>query len=107
MLFCNTNDTLVKLKISITSGISLPDKTCHQNTTKKPKKNLQQYKSRFSVIAEVILAFASSTTLVREAKNKSPAFKDIDRQCFELLNVLIWINRSILLLNSKQFHQIL
>lgn len=46
--------------------------------TKKPKKNLQQYKSRFSVIAEVILAFASSTTLVREAKNKSPAFKDID-----------------------------
>ena len=32
MLFCNTNDTLVKLKISITSGISLPDKTCYQNT---------------------------------------------------------------------------
>ena len=83
MLFCNTNDTLVKLKISITRAISLPDKTCYQNTLiydsdKKTQKNLQQYKSKFSVIVEVILAFASSNTLVREAKNKSPAFKDID-----------------------------
>ena len=33
--------------------------------------NLQQYKSRFSLIAEQILTFASGTNLVREVSNLS------------------------------------
>ena len=36
-----------------------------------------QYKRRFSLIVEQILAFASSTNLVREVKNLSPNFKRI------------------------------
>ena len=56
MLFCNTNDTLVKLKISITSGISLPDKTCYQNTLiydsdkKNPKKTCSNIKVDFLLL---------------------------------------------------------
>ena len=39
--------------------------------------NLRQYKSRFYLIVEQILAFDSSTKLVREVKNLSPNFKQI------------------------------
>ena len=35
-------------------------------------KNLWQYISRFSLIVEQILTFATSTDLVREVKNLSP-----------------------------------
>ena len=39
--------------------------------------NLRQYKSRFSLIEEQILAFASNTNLAGEVKNLSPNFKRI------------------------------
>ena len=39
--------------------------------------NLRQYKIRFSLIAEQILAFASSPNMVREVKDLSPNFKQI------------------------------
>ena len=39
--------------------------------------NLQQYKIRFSLIAEQILAFASHPNIVREVKTLSPNFKQI------------------------------
>ena len=45
-------------------------------TTAANAENLQ-YKSRFSLIVEQILAFAWSTKLVREVKNLSPNFKRI------------------------------
>ena len=39
--------------------------------------NLQQYKSRFSLIVEQILAFISSTNLAREIKNLSPISNEL------------------------------
>ena len=39
--------------------------------------NLRQYEIRFSLIAEQVLAFASSPNMVREAKHLSPNFKQI------------------------------
>ena len=69
--------------------------------------NLRQCKVRFSLIVEQILAFAASTNLIREVKNNSPNFKQITWRCFELLNVLIGIERTILSLNFKQFRQTL
>ena len=38
---------------------------------------LRQYKSKFSLIIEEILAFPSRTNLVRNVKNLSPNFKRI------------------------------
>ena len=46
-------------------------------TTSANAENLRQYKSRFSLIVEQILAFASSTRLVREVKNLFPNLKRI------------------------------
>ena len=69
--------------------------------------NLRLYTIRISLILEQILAFASSSNLVREDKNKSPNFKQISRRCFELLNVLIQIDRPILSLNFSQFHLVI
>ena len=65
--------------------------------------NLRQYKIRFSLIAEQTLSFATSPNMVREAKHLSRNFKQIAWQCFTLLNILIWIVRSIyrLILNSS------
>ena len=40
-------------------------------------KNLRQYKIKFSVILEQILAFALSLNIVREVKNLSENFKKI------------------------------
>ena len=40
-------------------------------------KNLRQYKSRFSVIAEEILPFMLSTDLVGEVKSEFPNLKQI------------------------------
>ena len=67
--------------------------------------NLQQYKIRFSLITEQALAFSLKRNMVSEVKNLSPNFKQVVQQSFLLLNILIWIIRSILSLNSKQFHQ--
>ena len=46
-------------------------------TTATNVENLRHYKSRFSLIVEEILAFTSSTNLVREVKNLPPNFKRI------------------------------
>ena len=46
-------------------------------TTATNAENLRQYKSRFPLIVEQILAFTSSTDLVEEIKNLSPNFKRI------------------------------
>ena len=46
-------------------------------TTTTNTENLQQCKSRMSLIVEQILTFASSTNLVREVKNLPPSFKRI------------------------------
>ena len=46
-------------------------------TTTTNAENLRQYKSRFPLIVEQILAFTSSTDLVEEIKNLSPNFKRI------------------------------
>ena len=40
-------------------------------------KNLRQYKIKFSVILEQILAFALSLNIVREVKNLSGNFKKV------------------------------
>ena len=50
--------------------------------------NLRQYKSRFSLIAEQVLAFTMSTILVREIKNLSP-----NLTCFTLQMILIRTGR--------------
>ena len=52
-------------------------------TTKTNAENLRQYKSRFSFIVEQILAFASSTNLVREVQNLPPNFK-----CFTMFYII-------------------
>ena len=46
-------------------------------TTTTNDENFRQYKSRFSLIVEQIIAFASSNSLVKEVKNLSPNFKRI------------------------------
>ena len=49
-------------------------------TTTTNAKNLRQYKSRFSLVVEQILAFAASTGSVIEDKNLSLNFK---RRCMQ------------------------
>ena len=55
-LFWNANDSIAKLMASITSNSSLWDRLCYQNVLDYNsginKKNLQQYKSKFSLIVE-------------------------------------------------------
>ena len=46
--------------------------------------SLRQYKSRFSLIMEQILAFTWGTNLVREVKNLSSNFKQIALRCLTL-----------------------
>ena len=53
-------------------------------TTITNAEQLRQYKSRFPVIVEQILAFASSTNLVREVKSMSTNVKRLVRRCFTL-----------------------
>ena len=48
--------------------------------------------------------FTSSPNVVREVKSMSPSFKHF-AWYFTLLSILIWIARSVLSLNSKQFYQ--
>ena len=67
--------------------------------------NLWQYKRRFYSIAEQILAFVWSPNVARELTNLYYNFKQTEWQYFTLSNIIIWLVRSILTLNSKQFHQ--
>ena len=67
--------------------------------------NLRQYKIRFFLFPGQILAFASFPNMIRKVKNQYPNFKSITGRCFALLNILIWIVRSILSLNYKKFNQ--
>ena len=46
-------------------------------TTAANAEMLPQYKSKFSLIVEQILAFTSSVNLFRDVKNLSPNFKRI------------------------------
>ena len=65
--------------------------------------NLRHYQSGFYLIAEQTLAFTWSPNMVGKEK-MSPNLKQIVL-CFTLSNIVIWIVGSILLLNSKHFHQ--
>ena len=69
--------------------------------------NLRQYKLRFCLTVEQILAFASHTNTVREVKNLSPNFKQIAWLCFILSNIFIWIIRSVLPLTLNSFTKLL
>ena len=73
-------------------------------TTTANAENLRQYKIRFYLIVEQILAFVQNPVMVRGVKNLSPNLKQIVSRCFTLLNILIGTVRSIFLRNSKQFH---
>ena len=53
-------------------------------TTTTNAENLQQYRSKFSFFVEQMVAFASSTNLVREFKNLYGNFKRIAYRCFTL-----------------------
>ena len=46
-------------------------------SVKTNAENLRQYKTRFALIVEQILAFTSSPNMVREIKSLSPNFKQI------------------------------
>ena len=65
-LFWDPNHSIVKLMVSIKSGVSLWYRPSLKNTTTKNAENLRQYKSKFSLAVEQMVAFASSTNLVRE-----------------------------------------
>ena len=82
-LFWNANDSVVKLMVSITSDVSLRYRPCNENMLNQDNilnhaENLRQNKSRFSLNVEQILAFASSTDMVKEIKKWSPNFNRID-----------------------------
>ena len=66
--------------VSITGGASLWYRPSDKNMLNFDNDNKcwkQQCKSRFSLIAEQILASASSTNLIRKVKNLSLIFKQI------------------------------
>ena len=78
-LFWKENDSIVKLMVSITRDISLWYRPFYEifwiMTTITNAENVRQYKSRFSLIVEQILAFTLSTNLDKEVKNFSTNFK--------------------------------
>ena len=55
----------------------------------KNVENLRQYKSRFSLIVEQILAFNSSPIMDLEVRNLYLNLKQIASRCFTLLDILI------------------
>ena len=67
-------------------------------------KSLRQYKGGFSLIVEKALVFPWSPNMIGELKNLSPNFKQIAWRRFASSNIAIRIVRSILSLNSEQFH---
>ena len=78
-LFWKENDSIVKLMVSITRDISLWYRPSYEifwiMTTITNAENVRQYKSRFSLIVEQILAFTLSTNFDKEVKNFSTNFK--------------------------------
>ena len=65
-------------------------------TTTTNVENLPQYKSRFLLIKEQMLAFASGTNWIAKVKNLSPNFKRIPEWCFTLYIIILFrIDRSI------------
>ena len=57
-LFWNANDSLEKLMVSVSSGVSLWYRTCYKNISNYDSdnaENLRQNKDRFSLLAEQIL----------------------------------------------------
>ena len=77
-------------------------------TVTKPNKNtktLRHYISKFSLIVELTLPFASSLNMIREVKIMSPNFKWITSLGFTSLNILILIVRCVISLNFKQLQQ--
>ena len=107
-LFWNTNDSNANLTILLQEaflrGIDLVIKPCQFITATTIVENLRQNKITFSLILEQISAFVSHPNIVGEVKNLSLDFRQIAWRCFRFLNIFIWIVRSILMLNSKQFH---
>ena len=70
-LFWNANDSIVKLMVSITIGVSLWYRPCYKNMLNDDNDNW------FSLIVEQILAFPSNTYLVRKVRSLPPNFKRI------------------------------
>ena len=97
--------------VSITSSAFPRYRSCYQNKLNHDKitnaKNLQQNKSRFSLIVEQTLVFTWSNNLVKEVKNVPRNFKWITWRCFSLLKVFIRLGRSTLSLNYNLFYHIL
>ena len=108
-LFWNTNDCNAKFTIFLQATFlcetDVAIKIYYFRTATTTAENLWHFRNRFSLILEQILAFASSPDMGRQIKYLPPNFKQVARQYFKLLNILIWIVRSIFSLNSKQFHQ--
>ena len=75
-LFGNASDSIVKLMISITSGVSFWYRPSYKNMLNYDSENVQ-YNSRFSLIVGLIQVFSLSTNLVREVNNSLPDFKRI------------------------------
>ena len=65
------------LKVQFLCEIELIIKICEIMTAKTNGGNLRQYKGRFYITEERILAFASTQNMVREGKNLSLNFKQI------------------------------
>ena len=73
-LFGNASDSIVKLMISITNGVSFWYRPSYKNMLNYDSENIQ-YNSRFSLIVGLIQVFSLSTNLVREVNNSLPDFK--------------------------------
>ena len=105
-LFQNTNGSIANLTIFFTSSVSFSDRPCYWNLViydNADKWQKKQCKIRFYLVVDQIPALASNPNMVREVKNLSPNFKQVAWKCFTLLNILIWIVRCILSIDSKQF----
>ena len=65
-------------------------------TTTTNVENFCQYKSRFSLIVEQILAFALTTSLVRKVKNLSSSFKRVHNSVMTTTtNVENFVNKKV------------
>ena len=90
-LFWNTNDSVVN-NFFHKQRFFLWDSNHQKLTT---------IKIRFSLFLEKILVFASNPNMAREVKDLSPNLKQNAWRYFTLLNILIWMVRSIFSLNFK------
>ena len=83
-LFWSTNDSIAKLTISFTIGVSLWDRPCYydSNNIQLLKTYIQQFKIRFLFILTQILAFVLRTNMVRDNINVSKFQKNCCRTIF-------------------------